>query len=51
MDCAWCANPNAEGWDESLCLDHQAEYEGVTVDQLERRDRDQYAEYLDTLGR
>lgn len=48
--CPWCVDPNEDGWDENLCNWHQAEYEGVTLDWLERRDAGQYAEYLDALG-
>lgn len=48
--CTWCEDPNAEDWTENLCRTHQAEYGGVSVDWLDRRDAGQYAEYLDTLG-
>lgn len=49
--CEWCANPNATETTtpESLCDDHTAEYEGISLDQLQSRDQIQYAEYLDTL--
>lgn len=47
--CAWC-NGSDDEYPEFLCLLHAAEYEGLSVDQYEKRDRIQYAEYLDTLG-
>jgi hypothetical protein len=50
VHCLWCDDPDAEDWDESLCRMHEAEYEGVSIEQLDRRDSEQYAEYLDTLG-
>lgn len=48
--CEWCLNPdstNDEPDTEELCTDHLAEYEGLSVYQMERRDREQYAEWLD----
>lgn len=50
--CEWCRNPNAEDADRpwDLCDDHAAEYEGISVDQLQTRDRVQYAEYLDSIS-
>lgn len=49
--CPWCKNPNDESPDtDLLCVWHLAEWDGVTVDQLERRDRDQYAEEIDARG-
>ena len=44
--CEWCVDPDAqEAKDPSrLCLFHEAEYEGLTVDSLSRRDR---GEWLD----
>ena len=49
--CEWCRNPDAEDADPfELCPIHAAEYEGATLDYVERRDAGQYAEYLDTLG-
>lgn len=49
--CEWCANPNATEATAptSLCEDHTAEYEGITLDQLQDRTTTNYAEYLDTL--
>ena len=48
--CTWCADPRAEEDDGTLCLGHLAEYEGLSVAEYERRDGEQYAEYLDTIG-
>lgn len=48
--CAWCVNPSAENWDVSLCHSHEAEYEGVSEAQLDRRDSEQYAEEADAKG-
>lgn len=49
--CEWCVNPNADDVNnpDTLCVDHAAEYEGITADSSQRRDAIQYAEYLDTL--
>jgi hypothetical protein len=46
--CSWCRNPDADVDDGTLCLDHQAENEGLTVDEVMRRDAIQTAEWLDT---
>lgn len=50
--CEWCRNPDAEDADDPfwLCDAHAAEYEGLTVAELERRDREQYAEEADARG-
>lgn len=48
--CTWCKNPNAEDNDGTLCPSHLAECCGYTVDSMERGERIQYAEYLDTLN-
>lgn len=45
--CEWCANPDAGDAQrpEDLCRTHEAEYEGLSVNELDRRDREQAAEY------
>lgn len=48
--CPWCTDPDAEDWDESLCRVHEAEYEGLSVSELDRRDSEQYSEYIDCYG-
>jgi hypothetical protein len=48
--CTWCKNPNAEEIDDTLCRMHQAEAEGLSESELDRRDDTQHAEYMDTLG-
>jgi hypothetical protein len=47
-----CPRCNGTDTDDpwGLCLMHEAEYLGTTVDDLERGDREQYAEWSDTLG-
>lgn len=47
-NCEWCVNPNAGDATspETLCRWHEAEYEGVSVDELDRRDREQAHELL-----
>lgn len=48
--CAWCMHPNAENWDVSLCRNHEAEYEGVSEAELDRRDSEQHTEEAEVLG-
>ena len=49
--CPWCKPViTDESWSDDFCPTHEAEYEGITVDQLERIDHDQYAEELDARG-
>lgn len=48
--CPWCLDPDAEDWDEDLCRMHEAEYEGTSVAELDRRDSEQYSEYIDCYG-
>lgn len=45
--CPWCKNPNSAEDSPNLCAMHAAESEGLSVEQYERRDREQYAEWLD----
>jgi len=42
MTCEWCRDPDADDVEDpmKLCLTHQAEYEGATLDYLERRAAD-----------
>lgn len=47
LPCPWCADPDST--DDSpdprlLCHTHLAEFEGLSVDQMDRRDRIQAAE-------
>jgi hypothetical protein len=46
--CTWCKDPNAEAVDDTLCRPHEAEAEGLSVSQLDKRDTIQHAEWLDT---
>lgn len=48
--CTWCLDPDSEDVDDTLCYMHQAELEGLTVSDLDDRDRIHYAEWLDTQG-
>lgn len=48
--CLWCLDPNIEDWDDSLCRMHEAEYEGLSEAELDRRDAEQYAEEADAMG-
>lgn len=45
-DCEWCRDPEAQDAKDPgvLCDAHQAEHEGLSIDQMERRDRIQYEE-------
>lgn len=36
--CSWCVNPNAEEDDGTLCRPHKAEYEGLSLGQMDKRD-------------
>lgn len=46
--CPWCTGSDDDEPDyDTLCLAHQAEYEGLSINELERRDREQYAEWFD----
>lgn len=49
--CPWCADPAAgdTARPDLLCIPHLAEYEGLTVDELQRMEREQQAEWADTL--
>jgi hypothetical protein len=52
--CPWCRDDDEAGErdPELLCRTHLAEYEGLSVDQMDRRDTEQAAEYAEwVLGR
>lgn len=51
MRCPWCLDPNDDEWSDDLCRLHEAEYEGISLAELDRRDDEQYAEYCDIYGR
>lgn len=53
--CSWCSdrpiNELPEDPDpDTLCIWHLAELEGLSVDEMERRDREQAAEFYDSIG-
>lgn len=51
--CPWCKNYAASTGDEdpnTLCRWHLAEYEGLSVAELDRMESEQYAEYADAMG-
>ncbi|MGW4241844.1 hypothetical protein [Nocardia sp. NPDC004722] len=46
--CPWCTDNGPEDPDpDLLCASHYAEFEGSSVAGIERRDREQYAEWFD----
>jgi hypothetical protein len=47
MRCPWCLNPRAtDDIDpELLCRVHEAEWDGLSLSELDRRDREESAEY------
>lgn len=47
-ECPWCLDPDAEEWDDSLCPMHEAEYDGLSEYEAERRDAERDAEWADT---
>ncbi|SUD49529.1 Uncharacterised protein [Nocardia otitidiscaviarum] len=50
--CPWCASPATDEEDPdltTLCDSHAAEYEGLSLHQADRRDRIEYAEWLDSI--
>jgi hypothetical protein len=51
--CPWCNGSDNDDPDPStLCRTHEAEYEGLSVAELDRRDDEQGAEYREwVLGR
>lgn len=49
-ECPWCLDDHADEWSDKLCRTHEAEYEGVTEDWLDKRDAGQRAEYADAIG-
>jgi pyruvate-formate lyase-activating enzyme len=49
--CPWCANPNTQddSWSDDFCRGHEAEYEGLSIAELDRREDEQAAEYRDWM--
>jgi hypothetical protein len=47
-DCPWCASENRDDEDdvEYLCRSHLAEYEGLSENELDRRDAEEAADQL-----
>lgn len=50
--CEWCLPnpPDDPQAPDALCPTHQAEFEGISLDQLELRDAIHYAEWLDSTS-
>lgn len=49
--CPWCQGREDEDPDpDTLCRPHLAELEGLSEMELDRMEREQYAEWADTLG-
>jgi hypothetical protein len=44
--CPWCQSDDAEDYSPHLCRAHLAEYEGLSVDELDRRDREEAYDLL-----
>lgn len=42
--CPWCVDPKAEDYSGALCIDHEAERAGLSVNQLIRRDQIEFEE-------
>lgn len=41
MNCSWCKDPNStDESGEGLCRTHTAEYEGISVAELDRSERE-----------
>lgn len=47
--CPWCQGKDTDS-PEGLCRGHLAEYEGLSVAQMDRRDAEQAAEWADTFN-
>jgi hypothetical protein len=47
--CPWCAGDGEAGErnPDLLCRPHEAEYDGLSVAELDRRDREEGAEYAE----
>lgn len=43
--CPWCRDPNSEA-EEGLCRMHEAELEGLSLSEIDRRDREQLLDML-----
>ena len=48
-DCPWCLDDHDDEWSDKLCRTHEAEYEGVSEDALDRRDAIHAAEIADAI--
>jgi hypothetical protein len=44
--CPWCQNDAVEDYDPNLCRAHLAEYEGLSIDEMDRRDREEAYDLL-----
>ncbi len=44
--CPWCQSDDAEDYSPNLCRAHLAEYEGLSVDELDRRDQEEAYDLL-----
>jgi len=40
-NCPWCIDRDTDEYSEKLCRAHLAEYEGLSVDELDRRDKEE----------
>lgn len=52
MSCLWCTDPNADDVADSvsykrLCRSHKAEYEGLSLDGLDRMESEELADMTD----
>lgn len=52
LTCPWCQNPGTydDNWSDDFCRMHEAEYEGLSVTELDRRDDEWAAEWSDITG-
>lgn len=44
--CPWCQDDDTDEYSPDLCRAHLAEYEGLSVDELDRRDDEERMELL-----
>lgn len=44
--CPWCADDSADEYSNALCRFHVAEYEGLSLDGLDRMEAEQAADLL-----
>ena len=49
ITCPWCLDETADDDvnTDDLCRRHLAEYEGLSLDEMDRRDREQWQEWAD----